>query len=141
MSPQLIDALDRAVDRLEEAGHPAAMAARGYWGRSGLVRLAIEHAVPLLLDGARDGWDYAEPEQDAPPDAPWAQDLRDWVADPETRAGFTTDRALNRLGWDGDATERKAQEMEVASVLTSLGYVKRRNRRGGVRAWRWYPRS
>jgi predicted P-loop ATPase len=72
---------------------------------------------------------------------PWAPKVARWLEQPTGGDGFTSEDVLNDAIEKPADRQSKADEMRIGGILTALGYTKQRNRRDGVRAWRWYLRE
>jgi predicted P-loop ATPase len=72
---------------------------------------------------------------------PWSPKVARWLEMPTGGDGFTSEDVLNDAIEKPADRQSKADEMRIGGILTGLGYTKQRNRRDGVRAWRWYLRE
>jgi predicted P-loop ATPase len=133
--------------------------ARRFWPAEvrGLVNtMQLEHdrdqlwAEAVTLYRARERWWLDLNESNLLADAqeqyqhedPWLPKVARWLDLPDTPSeGFTVETLLNGAIKKDDDRQTKADEMRLGGILTALGYVKRRTRTDGARAWRWYPTS
>lgn len=93
----------------------------------------LEREEETLLVEAQEQYQHTDP---------WLPKVARWLDLPDTPSdGFTVEAILNACLKKDDDKQTKADEMRLGGILTALGYVKRRQQAGGVRAWRWYPQD
>ena len=138
MSPDLLAALDRGVEDLAANNHPAARYAGGHWGRSALMRLALETMLAGSLDCA------PEPEpvkmRAAKVDA-WSPTITAWLNANPTADGFTIEDVMQACDLASNFLSRRATAMRIGAILRDHGLTKERRMVKGARLWRWYRRD
>lgn len=84
----------------------------------------------------------AEAQEQYQHEDPWLPKVVRWLDQPDTPSeAFTIEAILNGALKKDDDRQSRADEMRLGGILTALGYIKRRTRDDGVRAWRWFRRD